>query len=206
MINFLLAALVAYLFGSLPSGVWIGKIAKNIDIRDYGSKNSGATNAYRVLGPKYGIAVLIADALKGYIPLMIADYLFGLRGTPLILIGLLAIVGHSLSFFLKFKGGKGVATSLGVFLFLFPNGILIVFAAFVLVVAFTKYISLASIIAAGLLPLLALFLPLRAEIPRFPLFIVSLLVAIFVIYRHKTNIERLLKGTENKFNLNPKKK
>ncbi|MGL5963753.1 MAG: glycerol-3-phosphate 1-O-acyltransferase PlsY, partial [Fusobacteriaceae bacterium] len=173
--------------------------------RDHGSRNPGATNAYRVLGAKYGVGVLLADAFKGYLSLLLAKDIFQISGTPLILVGLIAIVGHSLSLFLKFKGGKGVATSLGVFLYLFPNGILIVFTAFILIVAFTKYISLASIVGAGLLPLLALFLPLNDGIERFPLFIVSLLVAIFVIYRHKANIDRLMKGTENKFNLKSKK-
>lgn len=206
MVNFLLAVVAAYLLGSIPSGVWVGKIAKGVDIREHGSKNSGATNAYRVLGPKYGVGVLLADAFKGYLPLLIAKDIFQISGTSLILIGLVAIVGHSLSLFLNFKGGKGVATSLGVFLYLFPNGILIVFAAFVLIVAFTKYISLASIVGAGLLPILALFLPLNEGIPRFSLFIVSLLVAAFVIYRHKGNIDRLMKGTENKFNLKARKK
>lgn len=206
MVNFLLAVIAAYLLGSIPSGVWVGKIAKGIDIREHGSKNPGATNAYRVLGAKYGIAVLLADAFKGYLPLLIAKDIFQISGTPLILVGLIAIVGHSLSLFLNFKGGKGVATSLGVFLYLFPNGILIVFTAFVLIVAFTKYISLASIIGAGLLPLLALFLPLNEGIPRFSLILVSLLVATFVIYRHRANIDRLLKGTENKFNLKAKRK
>lgn len=206
MVNFLLAAIVAYLLGSIPSGVWVGKVAKSIDIREHGSKNPGATNAYRVLGPKYGVAVLLADAFKGYLSLLIAKDLFQVSGASLILIGLVAIIGHSLSLFLKFNGGKGVATSLGVFLYLFPNGILIVFTAFVLIVAFTKYISLASIIGAGLLPILAVFLPLNDEIPRFPLFIVSSLVAGFVIYRHRANIDRLLKGTENKFNLKAKRK
>lgn len=199
MSEFLITAVIAYLFGSLPSGVWIGKIVKNIDIREYGSNNSGATNAYRVLGPKCGIMVLIADALKGYLPLYIAQEVFGQSGNELIGLGLVAILGHTLSMFLNFKGGKGVATSLGVFLYLFPLGIICVFLTFVVVVYLTKYISLGSIIGAGLLPILALFLPMREGIDRVPLFALSLIVGIFVIYKHRTNIERLLKGTENKF-------
>lgn len=201
MINFLIATILAYLLGSLPSGVWIGKMVKNIDIREHGSNNSGATNAYRVLGPKYGIMVLIADALKGYIPLSIAQNFLGQSGNELIVLGFIAILGHTLSFFLNFKGGKGVATSLGVFLYLFPVGILIVFLIFIIVVSVSKYISLGSIIGAGALPILAIFLPMKEGINRLPLVGISLLVGVFVIYKHKGNITRLRNGTENKFKL-----
>ncbi|MGL5050333.1 MAG: glycerol-3-phosphate 1-O-acyltransferase PlsY [Fusobacteriaceae bacterium] len=201
MVYFLIMVVISYLFGALPNGVWVGKISKNIDIREYGSKNSGATNAYRILGAKYGILVLILDALKGYLPLLIASSVFGITGTALISLGLVAIIGHTLSIFLNFNGGKGVATSLGVFLFLFPKGILLVFLIFSLVVYFTKYISLGSVIGAGILPFLVIFMDMKPEVERVPLFIVAFLVAIFVIYKHKSNIERLRKGTENKFNV-----
>lgn len=198
MIKILLFAVLAYFMGSLPNGVVIGKRVKGIDIRDHGSGNSGATNAYRVLGPKYGIMVLIADVLKGFIPVMLAD-MAGIRGIALILIGIVAIVGHSLSLFLNFKGGKGVATSLGVFLYLVPQVMLVVVAAFILVVYTTRYISLASIVGAALLPILTLFMPIREGIDRPSIFIISLLMGLFVIYRHRSNITRLLNGTENKF-------
>ncbi len=198
MIKVLLFAVLAYFMGSLPNGVVIGKRVKGIDIRDYGSGNSGATNAYRVLGPKYGIMVLVADVLKGFIPVMLAD-MAGISGIPLILIGIVAIVGHSLSLFLNFKGGKGVATSLGVFLYLVPYVMLVVVAAFILVVYTTRYISLASIVGAALLPILTMFMPIREGIDRPSIFIISLLMGLFVIYRHRTNITRLLNGTENKF-------
>ncbi len=200
MLKFIIFAVLAYLMGSLPNGVYIGKKVKGIDIRDYGSGNSGATNAYRVLGAKYGIMVLIADALKGYIPVMLAG-VSGVQGLPLLLVGIIAIVGHSLSFFLNFKGGKGVATSLGVFLYLVPQVMLIIIATFIAIVYFTRYISLASIIGAGLLPLLVVFMPLRDGIERPSMFMISLILGLFVIYRHRSNIRRLLDGTENKFNL-----
>ena len=103
--------LIAYVLGSLPNGVWIGKYFKNIDIREHGSNNSGATNAYRILGPRYGLMVLVLDALKGFLPPFIALH-FGITGNYLILIGLFAIIGHTLSFFLNFRGGKGVLNSL----------------------------------------------------------------------------------------------
>lgn len=200
MIKFLIFAVVAYIFGSLPCGVWLGKAIKDIDIREYGSKNSGATNAYRILGPKYGIMVLILDALKGYIPLYIASS-FGVDGIYIIVLGLIAILGHTFSFFLQFKGGKGVATSLGVFLFLMPKVVGILVLVFILVVGISRYISLGSVICAALLPILAYFMPVRDSSTRMPLVFISLLVGVFVIYKHKANIQRLMDGKENKFNL-----
>ena len=191
---------LGYVMGALPNGVWLGKYFKNIDIREHGSKNSGATNAYRVLGPKYGIMVLILDALKGFLPPFLASR-FGASGNILLVIGVLAIVGHSLSFFLNFKGGKGVATSLGVFLFLIPNVTLALLIIFILVVYFTRYISLGSIIAAAALPILTAFSPIRNNVGRMPLIIMTLLIGAFVIWRHRTNITRLMNGTENKFKL-----
>ena len=185
--------ILSYFFGAIPSGVWIGKIFKNIDVRDYGSKNSGATNSYRVLGAKLGIAVLVIDVLKGFIPLYIASK-FNLKYNDLVILGLVAILAHTFSCFISFKGGKGVATSLGVFLFLAPVITLILLVIFILVVYFTKYISLGSITAAFLLPIFTFFTHRDTY-----LFTLSVVIAIFVIYRHKTNISRLLSGTENKF-------
>ena len=200
MMKFLIFVVIAYIFGSFPSGVWLGKVTKNIDLREYGSKSSGATNAYRILGPKYGIMVLILDALKGYTPLYSAS-LFGIGGIYIILLGLVAILAHTFSFFIQFKGGKGVATSLGVFLFLMPKVVGILILVFILIVGVSKYISLGSVVCAGLLPILAYFMPVKEGVPRIPLVIISLIVGIFVIYKHKANIQRLMDGKENKFNL-----
>lgn len=191
--TFFCLIILSYFFGAIPSGVWIGKIFKNIDVRDYGSKNSGATNSYKVLGAKLGIAVLIIDVLKGFIPLYIASK-FNLKYNDLVILGLVAILAHTFSCFISFKGGKGVATSLGVFLFLAPVITLILLVIFILVVYFTKYISLGSITAAFLLPIFTFFTHRDTY-----LFTLSVVIAIFVIYRHKTNISRLLSGTENKF-------
>ena len=191
--TFFCLIILSYFFGAIPSGVWIGKIFKNIDVRDYGSKNSGATNSYRVLGAKLGIAVLIIDVLKGFIPLYIASK-FNLAYNDLVILGLVAILAHTFSCFISFKGGKGVATSLGVFLFLATVITLILLVIFILVVYFTKYISLGSITAAFLLPIFTFFTHRDTY-----LFTLSVVIAIFVIYRHKTNISRLLSGTENKF-------
>ncbi|WP_319202696.1 glycerol-3-phosphate 1-O-acyltransferase PlsY [uncultured Ilyobacter sp.] len=198
MFKFIFFAVLAYVMGSIPTGVIIGKKLKGIDIREHGSKNSGATNAYRVLGARYGVMVLAADAAKGFFPVMLAD-LAGIEGTLLILVGLITIIGHSLSIFLKFKGGKGVATSLGVFLYLVPQIMLVTIGVFVIVAYFSKYVSLASVTCAALLPILTLVMPIRESLIRVELFIMTFLIGAFVIYRHRTNISRLMNGNENKF-------
>lgn len=196
-IKFIIMLVMAYIIGSIPTGIIIGKSLKGIDIREHGSKNTGATNAYRVLGVKCGIMVLLGDILKGWVPVFISG-LIGIVGWQLILVGFLTIVGHTLSPFLKFKGGKGVATSLGVFLYLAPNIVLILVAVFLLIVKTTKYVSLASVSVSGLFPILVLFLPVRKELGKFNLFIFALIIGLFVILKHHSNIRRLLKGTENK--------
>lgn len=197
MIKYILLSLLAYFSGSIPSGVWIGKTFKGIDIRTVGSKNSGATNAYRNLGAVYGIMTLVIDALKGYLPLLIASKM-GVSEKYIVVIGLIGILGHSFSCFLNFKGGKGVATSLGVFLFLAPKAIGIATLGFLIVVFFTRYVSLSSITAAIILPIMAIILPAKVGVDKFTLSILSIFIGIFVIYKHKTNITRLLNGTESK--------
>ena len=192
--------IIAYFLGSLPSGVWIGKITKNIDIRNYGSKNSGATNAYRILGAKYGLMVLFADALKGFLAVALAAA-GGLSPNAVSIVALVGILGHSLSFFLAFKGGKGVATSLGVFLFLEPKVTFLLILIFIAVVFVSRYISLGSIIAAGLLPILTFWVEIGKEKTNWLLIFITLLLGAFVVYRHKSNIIRLLEGKENKFKL-----
>ena len=197
MIKYILLSLLAYFFGSIPSGVWIGKTFKGIDIRTVGSKNSGATNAYRNLGAVYGIMTLVIDALKGYLPLLVANKM-GVSDKYIVVIGLIAILGHSFSCFLNFKGGKGVATSLGVFLFLAPKAIGIATLGFLIVVFFTRYVSLSSITAAIILPIMTMILPAKDGVDKFTLSILSVFIGVFVIYKHKTNITRLLNGTESK--------
>ena len=197
-IKLIIFLIIAYFMGSIPTGVIIGKKFKGIDIREHGSKNTGATNAYRVLGMQYGIVVLLADALKGYLPVFLAS-LIGLGGWQLILVGLVTIIGHTLSVFLKFKGGKGVATSLGVFIYLVPNIVLILVAVFLLIAFSTKYVSLASVSAAGLFPILVLFMDIKPELGKWNVFGFALVIALFVIFKHRSNIQRLLQGNENKF-------
>lgn len=188
--------IAGYMFGSFPTGVIVGKKFKNIDIREHGSKNSGATNAYRVLGTKLGLVVLIIDILKGFIPLLIAENL-GIKDNILIIIGITAIIGHTFSPFLKFKGGKGVATSLGVFLYLVPPVILTLILIFIAIVYFSKYISLASITVSFLFPILTFLFYIKE--PKIPVIIAGIIIATYIIYKHKSNIIRLKNGTENKF-------
>ncbi|MDD7409649.1 glycerol-3-phosphate 1-O-acyltransferase PlsY [Fusobacterium gastrosuis] len=193
--NFIIMLILCYFAGAIPSGVWIGKIFKGIDVRDYGSKNSGATNCYRVMGAKLGIAVLVVDILKGFLPMLIAfKYVTGPFQT--VFLGMVIILAHTYSCFINFKGGKGVATSLGVFLFLAPYVILVLILVFFTVFAMFRYVSLASIISAGALPILVFIMDKSNNIY---LFVLSLIIGVFVIYRHKTNIERLYRGTETKF-------
>ncbi|MBS9776443.1 MAG: glycerol-3-phosphate 1-O-acyltransferase PlsY [Fusobacterium sp.] len=189
----LIFLIITYCMGAIPTGVWLGKFFKNIDVRNYGSKNSGATNSYRVLGWKLGLGVLIGDILKGFLPLYIASKFID-NFNLLILLGLIAILAHTYSVFINFKGGKGVATTVGVFLFLAPKVILLLFLVFVSVLAVFRYVSLSSVISAIVLPIAVLFLEKNIY-----MFLLTLLIGGFVVYRHKTNIDRLVKGTEEKF-------
>lgn len=200
MITGLLCLFLAYLAGSFPSGLVIGRIFYHTDIRQYGSHNTGATNAYRVLGAVGGLLVLICDAAKGMLGVYLgkAAAMQGLGSAEtmiyfMILGGLLAIIGHSCSIFMKFKGGKGVATGLGVILFLAPAETLIVFCIWAVIVGLTKIVSLGSIVAA-------IFVPVTFYLfgEPLPLVIFGLLAALLVIVRHKDNILRLLQGKELK--------
>ena len=192
MLLFFILFILAYLVGSIPNALWIGKIFKNIDVREFGSGNVGATNATRVLGWKLGVMVLIFDAFKGMIFIIIARKL-GLEDIYVVLIGLAAILGHSYSIYLKFKGGKAVATSLGVMLVLIPKVVMILIIVFLLIVIISGYVSLASISVAGLLPILSYIMYNNI------IALLSLVVGMLVIWRHKSNIKNLLEGKEDKF-------
>lgn len=183
---------LAYLIGSIPSGLILGKLVWHTDLRQYGSKNIGATNAWRVIGKPAGITVFLCDLFKGMLGVLIAG---AMAASPLSMIlgGIAAIVGHSASVFLKFKGGKGVATGLGVTLLLMPKVTVVVFIVWVLITVLTRYVSLASVTGAVLVPILAFVFDYGWMYVTF-----GILVGGFVVYRHKSNIERLLNGTENK--------
>jgi glycerol-3-phosphate acyltransferase PlsY len=187
--------LASYLLGAIPTSYLVARIFRGIDLREYGSRNLGATNLYRTLGWKYAVPVGLFDVAKGAIPVAV----FGSRvpGIPLfpVFCGLAAIVGHVFSVFVKFKGGKGVATAAGVVLGLAPFALLAVAVVWGVVVRLTGYVSLGSVIAASLFPLAAELLhPARPE----PLWF-DIALAGFLVFKHRSNIQRLMKGTENRF-------
>lgn len=190
--EYLLVILGSYLVGSIPNGLIIGKTLYNVDLRQFGSKNIGATNAYRTLGLRPALMVFVTDALKGVLGVLIGQYI-GETSIAQLLGGIAAIIGHNWSVFLGFKGGRGVATGLGVIAVISPKVTLIVFVVWAIIVYFTRYVSLASIVAAALVPITMWLLNARQEFLYF-----GIVAALFVIIRHRPNIERLLNGTESK--------
>ncbi len=193
-----IALALAYVSGSIPFAHLAG-MAKSVDLRRQGSGNLGATNVFRVLGWKIGVAVFLADAAKGALPVLLLPPRIESTRDPVlwaIAIGVAAIAGHVRPLFLKFgKGGKGVATAAGVFLALAPVPMLVSFGVFVAVVLATGYVSLGSLISAVLLPML---LGITGGV-RSTLFAVSVVIATFVFWTHRANIGRLRRGEENRF-------
>lgn len=190
---------VSYLIGSIPTAFLFGKILKNVDIRKEGSGNIGASNAFRVLGAKIGVLVMVFDILKGFFPL----YLAKVKMTPcaafeiyLLIIGLAAVLGHMFPLFLKFKGGKGVATTAGVFLALAPEAAGVCILMWVLLVAISKMASVGSIAAAAALPFAVYYI----EGASLLLTSVSAVIGLLVIIMHRKNIKNLMAGTELKIN------
>ncbi|MCD6205692.1 MAG: glycerol-3-phosphate 1-O-acyltransferase PlsY [Candidatus Marinimicrobia bacterium] len=206
MLNLIVILLLSYLMGSLPTSIIVARITKGIDIRQYGSGNAGGTNSFRVLGWKAGLFVSLVDIGKGtFATLVISTLRFGelpfeSQSAVMILAGLAAILGHTYTIFAGFKGGKGVATGAGMLLGLFPVAFLICLLVFAVVLFTTGTVSLSSISAAVSLPI-ALFLLdqfTSAEVDAV-LKGVSLIIPLFIIFTHRTNIRRLLKGEENSF-------
>lgn len=218
--------LIAFLLGSIPFGLLIAK-AKGINIREHGSGNIGATNVFRVVGKKYGLSCLALDALKGFIPSIIGISLIRFVGmkNPMVisaldpfsaefpmlkaqvfqvLTGLCSILGHNFSPWIGFKGGKGIATSAGVLVAMMPAAIVILIVIFVAVLLLTRFVAVASMVAAGMLPLLTLWGSwfhgkIQDGTWNRPLFFFSLLIGLLAIWKHRTNIRRLLNGTESRF-------
>ncbi|MGG1292051.1 glycerol-3-phosphate 1-O-acyltransferase PlsY [Bacillus smithii] len=182
--------LIAYLLGSIPSGLIVGKIFYGVDIREHGSGNLGATNAFRTLGIKAGTVVIIADILKGTLATLLPIW-FGADLHPLIA-GVAAAIGHSFPVFAGFRGGKAVATSGGVLLAYEPVLFLLLVVAFLISLYISKYVSLSSIIVAIIAVIYTFF---KGDIP---LIIVVLFLASFVIFRHRANVKRILNKTEPK--------
>jgi len=197
------AVALGYLSGALAWGLWIGRVFRGIDVRQHGSKNLGATNVYRVLGPGLGIATLVLDILKGALPVRFIpahpamDAFPGGRDACAVTVGLAAVVGHVWTCFTGFKGGKGVATTVGVLLALAPAAFGVFTAVFVATVAITRYVSLGSVLGSvGFVVALAAWAPGGV---RSPAFVVGGLLALLVIVRHRENLQRLARGEERRF-------
>ena len=189
----------AYLAGSIPTAVWYGKVFHGIDVRKYGSGNAGATNSLRTLGKKAGIIVLIVDFLKGFLAVKAASLLSTETDNILPLImGLAVIIGHIFPIFAQFRGGKGVATAMGVLVATFPWTALVCVFVFIIVVFATKYVSLASLLGALAFPIQLTFNLWNDNANKYPIGFAWLIFVILVVM-HRENIKRLLKGTESKF-------
>ena len=192
----------SYVVGSLPIGLLVAKAAKGVDIREHGSGNIGATNVARIVGVPWGITVFALDLLKGLLPTLAAAHLVpeSAYAPPLVVVlcGIAAICGHNFSVFLKFRGGKGVSTSAGVFFYLFPLGAAMAMAVWILAVAATRYVSVGSMLAGIALSAGALTLPDDPFDASRYLTAVCLAVTALVLVRHKSNIKRLLAGTESR--------
>ena len=197
----LLALAGAYLIGSIPSAVWIGQALYGIDVREYGSGNAGATNTFRVLGKKAGIPVLFLDIIKGFLALQLVQFAGNyLPNTQQFInfklaLGIAALLGHIFPIFAGFRGGKGVATLLGILIGVQPVAALICSGIFLVTLLFSGYVSLSSMASAIAYPFI-IMLVLNETIPTVNIFAMS--VAIMVLITHQKNIERLLRGTESK--------
>ena len=194
----ILYLIISYLCGAIPFSYIIVKKFKNIDIRQYGSKNPGATNVFRTVSKPLGILTFLLDCLKGFIPVYFA-YLISSSFYFVLAVAFITLFGHIFTVFLNFKGGKGVAVGCGIFLALNPLATIMCLLVFIVVVALSKYVSLGSICAAIMLPVNLFFLQAGHEIIIF-----SILIVTVVIIRHIENIKRIVAGTENKISFGKK--
>lgn len=185
--------ILSYLIGAIPFAYIISKVFKNIDIRKHGSGNPGATNVYRTVSKPLGILTFICDALKGFVPVFFVTFINPPSYLIVLLVALVTILGHIYTVFLNFKGGKGVATGCGIFLAINPIATLICLAVFAIILALSKYVALASIFAAITLPISLFLSGATIEVVVFSIFIAGI-----VVFRHRSNIKRILNGTENK--------
>ena len=194
VLGFVVLLVLAYLAGSIPFGLVVGKLFYGVDVRQHGSGNVGTTNVFRVLGKKAGVAVLVCDMLKGYIPAAIAAALFDPWFA--IFIAAAPVVGHIYSIFLKGRGGKGIATGAAVVLALVPLVFAIILVVWIVLLLTTRYVSVASLVAAFLVPVLTISLD-----EPLPYKIAGVLVAVIVWWAHRGNIQRLLAGQEHRVRL-----
>lgn len=204
MVYFLVFILTGYVLGSIPTAVWLGRIKYGTDVREHGSKNAGATNTFRVLGKMAGTTVLIIDILKGVLAVLLpwfagiavweSDILVHVQLSA----GVAAVLGHVFPIFANFKGGKGVATSLGIILGIHPLTAVVCLLLFLVVFILFSYVSLGAIIAAISFPIVLIFI---WKVNNIALIIFSIILALAVVITHHKNIKRLLKGEESKMNL-----
>ena len=204
-LTMLLLTLAGYLLGSIPFGLILAKVLGGKDVRQHGSGNIGATNVSRVAGPVAGIATLVLDGLKGATSVFLAASFTDSSARAMIFAGVAALLGHCFPLWLRFKGGKGVATALGMFIALCPLAALACFILFMLVFLFWRYVSLASLSAAAAMPLLIYFLWAPGHAPPLVITLGALFSAALVFYKHDANLQRLLDGTEPKFRLSKSK-
>ena len=198
-LTFLAVPLAAYLLGSVPFGLLLAQLFAGTDVRKSGSGNIGATNVARVVGPLAGVVTLIFDVAKGAGAVLLAEKLLNGSAVWMTAAAVAALLGHCFPVWLKFKGGKGVATAAGAFLVLSPLACLAAAILFVLVVVFWRYVSLGSISAAAALPLLLYLLWAPGHAPPPGVTLGALAATLLIIYKHRGNFERLLQGTEPKF-------
>lgn len=201
----ILAFLVAYVIGSVPTAVWAGKLFAGVDVRDHGSGNAGATNTLRVLGPGIAIPVLLIDIAKGLLATRLVYLNFFETGFILsntvetkLILGIAAVIGHILPLFAQFKGGKGIATFFGVIIGIHTPSALICLGIFILVVTISRFVSLGSIIGAIFYPIQLIFI---FGMNSIFIKVFAILIPLIVIYTHRKNIDRLLKGEESKIKL-----
>lgn len=185
----------SYLLGSIPTGLWLGRYLRGVDIRKEGSRNIGATNTFRVLGRGFGLAALAGDVFKGWLPVILTTQFMAARWPWLpLLCGMAAVLGHTFSIYLLFRGGKGVATGTGVYFALAPMPTLIAAVVFAIAFGATRMVSVGSISAAATLTVAVLLLPGMA----LPVKVVTPLLATLVIWKHRDNIRRIIQGKENR--------
>lgn len=204
MIKLLILLVSAYLIGSVPIGYIVGRVFFRRDIGTAGSGNIGATNALRAFGTTVGVIILLLDMLKGFGTIMLAKAVLGSDSGWIAACGLAAILGHIFTIFLRFKGGKGVATAGGVFLALAPLALLMTLLSFIVITAITRYVSLGSILGALGFGIMVIMQQLMLVKPDYPLMVMSVAVVLMIILKHKDNIRRLLQGTENKIKFTKK--
>ncbi|MEX0845129.1 MAG: glycerol-3-phosphate 1-O-acyltransferase PlsY [Balneolaceae bacterium] len=215
MVSLFIVLLVSYLLGSIPSSLWVGKIFHSVDIREHGSGNAGTTNTFRVLGWKSGTSVFILDFMKGFVAsFWVSMYAFEIGNGPIappgweadaflmITCGLMAVSGHMFPIFARFKGGKGAATACGMLFGIEPISISISFGLFIIITLTTRYVSLASITSSFIYPISLLIM--RYGFGYYvdgSIIIFATIIAAGIIYKHKSNIRRLMDGKENRVNI-----